>query len=225
MTEAGTPDGYDIDSGTARGERFGVVASDGLFAHRAYHPMRPLWIKAIIALAAIWLVAGGVMFWAQNAQPSPESLERYVNANSLEGKSSPDRAQTIEEVADQLNGLSYEDRQEMRVGRKLNGFFRSLNSDEQGAFLDRTLPTGFKQMMDAFNKMEPEKRKKFVTKALADMEREGASGEQPPVDDENLQKMVEQGLRSYYSDASSEVKMDLAPLIEQMQKNLQWNAR
>ena len=40
-----------------------------------------------------------------------------------------------------------------------------------------------------------------------------------------MQKMVEQGLRSYYSDATADVKMDLAPLIEQMQKNLQWNGR
>ena len=187
--------------------------------------MRSLWIKALLALAAIWIVAGGVIFWAQNAKPSPESLERYVNAHPLDGKSAKDRARTIEKVADQLNGLSYEDRQQMRVGRKLDSFFRSLNAEEQGSFLDLTLPTGFKQMMEAFNKMEPEKRKKFVKRALEDMEREAQSGEQPPVDDEHVQKMVEQGLRSYYSDATSEVKLDLAPLIEQMQKNLQFNAR
>lgn len=187
--------------------------------------MRSLWIKAVIALAAIWLVAGGVIFWAKHSQPSPESLERYVQAHPLDGKSAADRARTIQQVADQLNGLSYEERQQMRVGRRLDGFFRSLSPEEQGAFLDLTLPTGFKQMMEAFNKMEPEKRKRFVKKALEDMQRDSERGQQPPVDDEHVQKMVQQGLRSYYSDASSEVKMDLAPLIEQMQKNLQWNAR
>ena len=113
----------------------------------------------------------------------------------------------------------------MRMGRRLDGFFRSLTPEEQGRFLDLTLPTGFKQMMEAFNKMDPEKRKRFVKKALEDMERDAERGEQPPVDDEVMQKMVEQGLRSYYSDATADVKMDLAPLIEQMQKNLQWNGR
>src|SRR6478609_4636447 len=180
--------------------------------------MNSLWIKALAALAAIWLLAGGVILWAKASKPTPAKLEQYVNSNPLDGKSAADRARTIGRVADQLNGLSYEDRQHMRMGRRLDSFFRSLSPDEQGQFLDRTLPTGFKQMMEAFNKMEPEKRKKFVKKALSDMERDAERGEQPPVDEEVMQKMVEQGLRSYYSDASSEVKMDLAPLIEQMQK-------
>jgi hypothetical protein len=33
--------------------------------------------------------------------------------------------------------------------------------------------------------------------------------------------MIDQGLQSFYSDASAVTKMDLAPLIEQIQKNLQ----
>ncbi|MGV3532908.1 MAG: hypothetical protein ACO1QR_11100 [Chthoniobacteraceae bacterium] len=187
--------------------------------------MNSHWIKAIVALAGVWLMAGGVIFWAKASKPTPEKLERYVNSNPLDGKSAAERARTIEDVAEQLNGLSYEDRQHMRMGRRLDGFFRSLTPEEQGEFLDLTLPTGFKQMMEAFNNMDPKKRKRFVKKALEDMERDAERGEQPPVDDEVMQKMVEQGLRSYYSDASADVKMDLAPLIEQMQKNLQWNAR
>jgi hypothetical protein len=100
-------------------------------------------------------------------------------------------------------------------------FFRSLTPDEQTRFLDLTLPTGFKQMMDALNKMEPEKRKRFVEKSLAEMrQREGE--ERPEAgDDPNVGKIVDQGLRSFYSEASADVKMDVAPLIEQMQKNLQ----
>jgi hypothetical protein len=39
--------------------------------------------------------------------------------------------------------------------------------------------------------------------------------------DENMQKIVDQGLKSFYSEASAETKMDLAPVIEQMQRNLQ----
>jgi hypothetical protein len=47
-------------------------------------------------------------------------------------------------------------------------------------------------------------------------------GDQPKdVDQKNVQKIVDQGLRSFYSDANADVKLDLAPLIEQMQQNLQ----
>ena len=37
----------------------------------------------------------------------------------------------------------------------------------------------------------------------------------------DVRKMIDQGFQSFYSDASAETKMDLAPLIEQIQKNLQ----
>ncbi len=75
-------------------------------------------------------------------------------------------------------------------------------------------------MMEAFNKMDPEKRKAFVQKALNDM-KEHADDPAPPLEDPNMQKMLQQGMRSFYSDANTDVKMDFSPLIEQMQRNLQ----
>jgi hypothetical protein len=183
--------------------------------------MSSLWIKAALLLAAVWLIAGGVIFLTRQARPTPESLAKLVEKQQLDGQTASQRAEAIQEVADQLNGLSYEQRREVRLSRKLDGFFRGLTAEEQARFLDLTLPSGFKQMMDAFNKMEPEKRKKFVERALTEMkEREG---EEPTAgsEDPNVGKIIDQGLRSFYSDASAEVKMDMAPLIEQMQKNLQ----
>ncbi|MHA3775354.1 hypothetical protein ACXR0O_27845 [Verrucomicrobiota bacterium sgz303538] len=127
----------------------------------------------------------------------------------------------MKSVADQLNGLTYEQRREVRMGKQLDKFFRTLSPEEQSRFLDLTLPTGFKQMMEAFNKMDAEKRKRFVDRALEDMRKDGGNDGRDP-DDPHVQKMVQEGLRSFYSDASADVKMDFAPLIEQMQKNLQW---
>ncbi|HWB61296.1 MAG TPA: hypothetical protein VG733_17575, partial [Chthoniobacteraceae bacterium] len=65
------------------------------------------------------------------------------------------------------------------------------------------------------------KRKEFVDRALNEMRQH--QGDQPPrdVDDKNIQKIVDQGLHSFYSDASADTKLDLSPLIEQMQKNMQ----
>ena len=107
------------------------------------------------------------------------------------------------------------------MGKRLDGFFRNLRPEEQARFLDLTLPTGFKQMMDALNKMTPEKRQQFVDKALADMKKR--EGDRPPDAelDGNARKIIDQGFKSFYSDASADVKMDVAPLIEQLQKNLQ----
>jgi hypothetical protein len=193
---------------------------------------RTLWIKVICLVAVVWLIAGGIIWWMNYTKPTPERLAHYLETHSVDGKRGRDREKTIEKVADQLNELSYEQRREMRMGRKLDGFFRSLSPDEQTRFLDLTLPTGFKQMMEAFNKMEmeafnkmdPTRRRQFVDRALNDLKRdEGA--ETPRPDDAHLQKIVQQGLKSFYSDASADVKMDFAPIIEQMQKNLQFGGR
>lgn len=99
--------------------------------------------------------------------------------------------------------------------------FGSLTPAEQEAFLDATLPSGFKQLMDSFNKMEPAKRKQLVENALNEMKKHEGEAPPPGRDDKLAQHVVDQGLRSFYKDADANVKLDLAPLIEQMQKNLQ----
>ncbi|MEP6671151.1 MAG: hypothetical protein ABJF10_18465 [Chthoniobacter sp.] len=185
--------------------------------------MRLPWIKFVAVLLIIWAVVGGVIYWAHSVKPTPESVMRYLEEHPVANASPEDRSKTVEKIAKDLNQLPYEERREVRMSRKLNKFFRGLPADEQTRFLDLTLPTGFKQMMDALNKMTPEKRKEFVNKALADVKKH--EGDDVPEDKRNLdangQKMIDQGFRSFYSDASAETKMDVAPLIEQLQKNLQ----
>ena len=149
----------------------------------------------------------------------------YVDAHPVEGKSTTERSKTMESVAKKLNHLTYEERREVRLSRRLDKFFRTLNPDEQGRFLDLTLPEGFRQMMEALNKMEPDKRKAFVERTLEQLRKdEGLSPEEAHErfeKDGNIQRIIDQGLKSFYSDASAETKMDLAPVIEQMQRNLE----
>src|SRR5258708_28373657 len=135
--------------------------------------MRLPWIKLVIILVGIWVVIGGVIFWARSAKPTPEVVVRFLESHPVAGTSEQEREKLMEKIAAELNQLSYEQRREVRISRKLDAFFRALPPDEQTRFLDLTLPTGFKQMMDALNKMTPEKRKQFVSKALEDMKKRG----------------------------------------------------
>ena len=191
--------------------------------------MRTLWIKAVLVLALVWGLVAGITWWARHSKPTPESVAAYIDGHDLEGRSPKDRQKVIENVADQLSRLGFQERRESRAQRRPDKFFQHLTPEEQAFFLDRTLPAGFKQMMEAFNKMDPEKRKQFVEKAIADMRqgREVDGGDRPPpkLDDPNVQKIVDTGLKSFYNEASAETKMDLAPLIEEMQANLQRGVR
>jgi hypothetical protein len=183
--------------------------------------MRSLWIKAIAALAVIWLATLGVIKWAQSAKPTPEKLVAFVAAHPVDGRSPGQRDKVIDSVAQQLNALEYEQRRDLRVNKRLEAFFKSLSPAEQDRFLDLTVPAGYKQMMEAFNKMPPVKRKQMVEKALVQIQAQTIDEAKPQMDDPHVRKMIDQGFQSFYSDASAETKMDLAPLIEQIQKNLQ----
>lgn len=211
-----------------RGEQAKETCEPSLLRYPRITPesMRPVWIKAFLLVVAVWLVAGGVTWWARSTKPTPERVMAYVDSHPIDGKSPSEREKVMEKVADQLNRLSYEERRELRIRRKLDQFFNRLNPQEQSRFFDLTLPEGFKQMMEALNKMDREKRKKFVNDAVADLQRDAArdlseESREKFLHDPNTQKIIDQGLKSFYSDASAETKMDVAPIIEQMQKNLQ----
>ena len=120
-----------------------------------------------------------------------------------------------------INRLTFEERQKVQRDGSTHGFFKSLTPAEQEAFLDATLPSGFKQLMDSFNKMDPAKRKQIVERALDDMKKHEGEPPPPGQNEKLAQHVVDQGLRSFYKDANADMKLDLAPLIEQMQKNLQ----
>src|SRR5690349_17753240 len=107
-------------------------------------PMRTLWLKAAGILLVLWLVIGGVIWLARGARPSPESISRYVYQHPLEGQTPAERDQVMRKLAAQINQLDFEQRREVRMGKKVEGFFKALTPQEQSVFIDLTFPSGFK---------------------------------------------------------------------------------
>lgn len=180
-----------------------------------------VWLKTALALAALWLFAFGTIHLLRATRPTAASITAALAKSDFSRLGPGDRARALRKAADQLNELSFEERQKLRRSGATRRFFNSLTPDEQIRFLDATLPADFKQLMEVFNRMEPAKRKEFVSHALDDMKKREGEGPPPGVDDQISQRVIDQGLKSFYKDANSDVKLDLAPLIEQMQRNLQ----
>lgn len=181
--------------------------------------MRVPW-RIILILAVVWLVAGTIIWWTRAARPTPESVTAYIQKNSLDQVPEARRAEIIDQVASQMNRLNFEERQQMRKSRIDRNFFEKLTPEERQRFLDLTLPEGFRQLMLALNKMTPEQRKKIVQRALDDLEKDDPENG-ARVDRQEVQKMIGQGMESFYKDASVEVKLDFAPVIEQLQRATQ----
>ena len=180
-----------------------------------------IWLKAALALAAVWLVAGLGIWYLHATQPTPASVTAFLDGSDLAAKSGHDREKTIARAASQLNDLTFEQRQELQKNGSTRRFFTALTKPEQSAFLDTTLPADFKQIMEVFNKMDPAKRKEFVARAVDEMKKH-AGGPPPDMDEAMRDRIVDQGLKSFYTDADAGTKIDFAPLIEQMQRNLQF---
>ncbi len=108
-----------------------------------------------------------------------------------------------------------------------------MTEAEKSDFLEATMPSGFKQMLASFEQQPAEKRQKAITDAVKRLQearldtssqtnKADAGTNAPPVLSEDLQKKVAMmGLQSVYGSSSAATKAELAPLLEEIQKNME----
>lgn len=156
-------------------------------------------------------------------EPTPEKIAAFVTENPIEKMSGDNRVQMISEVARRVNKLGHEQRRELNESRRLEAFWRALNNEEKIRYSDLVTPQGFKVFFDAFNKMEPEKRRRMVEKAARNFREGGGEGIPEDVDPALVKRVVDQGLKAFYSEASIEAKMDAMPFLEELEKTFRWS--
>ena len=193
---------------------------------------RPVYY-ALTALLAAWLLALAGYALAAHWKMTAEKLRAYLAQTDLNQLSGEARAKALRDLEAMINALSAEERRNARLGRLWAKWFDEMTDAEKSAFLEATLPTGFKQMLTSFEQLAPEKRKQAIDNAIKNLKaaRESSPEEYQkatagrtngPVLSEDLQKQVAViGLKSVYSDSSAEAKAELAPLLEEIQKNME----
>ena len=194
-----------------------------------------LLLKAGIVLVVLWAGVWGVSKYVSGLRPTPDKAVAFVADNDLSQIGDPEeRKRVLAELAEMLNGMDGAEVQEFQEkmfageenpderGRQI---FEGLSPEEQWYFMERRIGRAFDQMMQAFNDMDREERKKIVERTLNDMRRNGngngpALGRLEGQDREFVERVTTEGFRAYYEEASAETKLDLAPVLEQMQRNL-----
>lgn len=185
--------------------------------------MRPNWIKVALLVAILWAVVYAATTLVHRMRPTPESIAEFVGKNSLEGKAPAERTKIIEAIAAKVNGLEYEQRRELDRQRKMLPFWNAMNADEKGHYLDLVLMKGFQQMFENFNKMEPSKRKRMVQKAVDDLHSRDGERPERAMDDPQIRKIMDQGLKAFYSEATIDAKMDALPFLEALEQTVKWS--
>ncbi|HNQ89668.1 MAG TPA: hypothetical protein PKM73_13705 [Verrucomicrobiota bacterium] len=195
---------------------------------------RPL-LLAAVTLLAIWAVALGGYWLARSQRVTPEKIRAFlqnVDFAQLRGEA---RAQALRELARKLNRLTYDDRRTARLDREWTRWFEAMTDTEKSEFIEATLPTGFRQMLGAFEQLPPDRRRRTVDEALKrlkeardDLETEegweppdGATNGIPVVSEAVRQQVITTGLKSFYSESSAQTKAEAAPLLEELQRMME----
>jgi hypothetical protein len=184
-----------------------------------------------MGVLVIWGVAMTGYFVAKNSRLTADKVRAYVESVDLSKLSGDARARAIRKLADMLNGLSVEERQKARLERIVWAWLDQMTEAEKGGFIEATMPTGFKQMLTAFEQLPEDKRRRSVQDAVARL-REAqtrllASGAELPPGATNsvlslspeLQARIRtMGLNAFYSQSSAETRAELAPMLEELQR-------
>ena len=191
---------------------------------------RPV-VYSAVAVCAIWLVALAGYRIARNAKITAEKVKAYAESVDISKLAGDARAKAIRELEDMLNALTLEERRKARLERLGWNWFNQMTEEEKAAFLEATLPTGFKQMLTSFEQLPEEKRRKAIDDAMRRLkDQRGQMGaglgggnaggtNAPPVLSPELQAQMRTiGLKTFYSQSSAQTKAELAPVLEELQR-------
>lgn len=191
---------------------------------------RPVLFSAF-AVVAVWGIAMVGCHFAKNARVTADKVKVYAESVDLSRLSGAARADALRKMEDMLNALSLEERRKARLDRVTWDWLRQMTEEEKASFIEATLPTGFKQMVLAFEQLPEEKRRKTIDDALRnlhDAQAKMQSGQgggtnasgtnAPPLSDELQAKIRTIGLKTFYSQSSAQTKAELAPVLEEMQR-------
>ncbi|HTL71827.1 MAG TPA: hypothetical protein VL863_00890 [bacterium] len=189
---------------------------------------RPIFM-AVGALLVIWALAFAGYKIAQHIKVTPEKVLAYSASVDFSRLSEAERAAALQKLADMFNALSLEERRRLRLERM--AWFAAMTEAEKSKFLEATLPTGFKQMLNAFEEMPPDKRQRVVDQAVKQLkdarENLAAGGPAPTgtntvaLSPELQEQVTKIGLKSFYSQSSAQTKAEMAPLLEEMQRTME----
>ena len=191
-------------------------------------------LQTVLVLALVWGAVAAVRAIAGSKRVTAEKVAEEVDAAGFEDWSdraasgddaaAERREERLREIAGLVNRLDFHEREKNRQDRSVERMFRRLSGEEKKLFIDLTIRESMGKFMEALDALPPAERRKFVEKGLGEIA-SGATGEDMARADELGEGLLEaitgEGVRAYFEKASTDTKLDLAPLMESMNEVMQ----
>jgi len=188
---------------------------------------RPV-LYCALAVIAIWITALTGFTIARNSRPTADRVRVYIESVDLNKLSANQRARAIQKLAAKLNALPVDERRRAQFEQIPRGWFEQMTEEEKKQFLESTTPTGFNQMLTAFQQLPENKRRQTIEDTIrrlreSQMKLRAEGGGSltnalPPLNSELLARIRTMGLVNFYSESSPQTKAELAPVLEELQR-------
>lgn len=188
------------------------------------------WLIAGAALAALWTAVALVMRATDDRVAWPEKVAALLEAAPWRqpGEGAPaSRERHLGLVIANFNRLDDAQRRRLRENHQdaLDRFFASLTPEEQALYVQRTVERHFDLVSTVIRRMSPDERKRLAGRLRSDLRNlRGAQAEGARLssqDQEMLDFMIGEDPVLFLRELPPRAKMELAPLIEEMQARAQ----
>jgi hypothetical protein len=189
------------------------------------HPI----LVAGAAILLVWLLAWSGYVISKHSKMTAQKVTKFQQSLDLGRLSAADRLKALKELAEKLNALSPEERQQWRLDLD---WFRQLTDDEKAYFIDAFLPGEMRIALQMFEKWPKERQQREIDSALQELRKNAVNpqsselskvrGTNGPVLTPEMDKQIRAiGLNALFKSGSAQTKAQLAPLLMEVQRQFE----
>ena len=193
--------------------------------------MRPgILIPAAIALAVIWSGVAIVMSMTEDSISSPEKVYEIVREAPWKHGKKPSPAERkvyLDRLAKYYTMLDPEQRRTMRdedASGEMMLFMADLTEQERKNYLSVIVEAQVQPLMKAWKLLSKEERQKMLGGTRSALRRNagGAAAMEQLTEADNkvFEKLANGSIADYYKEGTDEQKLNLAPLMEELQNRM-----
>jgi hypothetical protein len=194
--------------------------------------MRPgILIPTLVALALIWSGVAIVMSLTEDAVSSPEKVSQIVSEAPWRNGKKPSPAERrayLDKLAKYYTLLDMEQRKTMREEDAASGemmiFMMELTEEERKHYLSVIVEAQVQPLMKAWSLLSKDDRRKMIGNARGSLRRNAggatAMEQLTEADAKVFDSLIEGNLADYYKNGTDKQKLNLAPLMEELQNRM-----